>query len=85
MNQRTGFLDFLHKEHRAIWTALKIAEQENLVHMDTETDAISGTNRLLLTYPGLHDVLSLLTNEWAENQNNTEAFHELITYQEVVS
>lgn len=36
---------------------LKIAEKDGLVVIDRETDAVTGTNRLLLAFPGLHDVL----------------------------
>lgn|GEM_PF-2061955 len=54
------------KKNPAIWAKLEYAAQEGLVYIDVDSDAVTASNRLLLTYPDLHEVLSTLINQWAE-------------------
>jgi hypothetical protein len=44
-----------------------------VVVVDEKTDAVTATNRLLLTYPGLHDTLVTLINAWAERTFDSSA------------
>lgn len=63
-----GFVGYLKREQRATWTLLKISEKDGLVVIDPEADAVTGTDRLLLTFPGLHDILTTLINQRAEER-----------------
>ena len=75
-----GFFEYLQREERATWTLLKIVGKDGLVIINPETDAVTATNRLLLTYPGLHEILTTLINQWAEEQQNvSDAFRSLIS------
>jgi hypothetical protein len=66
MSESAGFIEHLKTRQPATWALLKAAASNGLVVIDEETDAVTATNRLLLTYPGLHDNLATLTNAWAE-------------------
>lgn len=59
-------IEHLKTRQPATWALLKAAAADGLVVIDEETDPFTATNRLLLTYPGLHDTLATLTNAWAE-------------------
>ncbi len=60
------FIPHLKSKHRGTWQTLLIAAADGLVVIDEDNDAVTATNRLLFTYPGLHDALQRLTDEWAE-------------------
>ncbi len=60
------FISYLKSKQRGLWQTLLIASADGLVVIDEENDAVTATNRLLLTYPGLHEALQRLTDEWAE-------------------
>ena len=60
------YIDHLKKNEISVWLSIKSAAEEGLIIIDEENDAITATNRLLLTYPGLHEILSYLNNEWVE-------------------
>jgi hypothetical protein len=66
MSEPTGLIEHLKTRQPATWAMLELAALDGLVVIDEETDAVTATNRLLLTYPGLHDILATLTNAWAE-------------------
>lgn len=62
-----GFIDYLKKEQPMVWTLIKqAANTDELFILDEKTDSISVTNRLLFTYPGLHEVLVRIVNQWNE-------------------
>jgi hypothetical protein len=73
MAELEGLVEYLKRKQPATWALLKRAALDGLVIIDEATDAATATNRLLLTYPGLHEILSTLTNAWAECRNDTSA------------
>lgn len=68
----TSYINYLKLEQPEIWQSILRAEKDGLIVIDQETDSVTATNRLLLTYPGLHDVLNLLVEGW--NQKKAERF-----------
>lgn len=63
------FINYLQLEQPGIWSSLLRAEGLGLVHIDRENDAVTATNRLLLTYPDLHEVLNLITESWFKEKS----------------
>jgi len=61
-----GLIEHLKTRQPRTWALLQQAAREGLVAIDEQTDALTATNRLLLTYPGLHDAIATLANAWAE-------------------
>ena len=74
MSQHDSFLAYIRAEHPAIWTSLTSASREGLVQIDEDVGTVTASNRLLLTYPGLHDSIHALMNGWAENKLDAAAF-----------
>ena len=74
MDQSQGFIEYIKKKNHAVWERLEYAAQEGLVYIDIDSDAVTASNRLLLTYPDLHEVLSTLINQWAESADFTFVF-----------
>lgn len=73
------FIPYLKTQHPAVWRTLLIAAADGLVVIDEDNDAVTATNRLLLAYPGLHDFLTRMTDEWAERRVDAEAvFSDLV-------
>lgn len=73
------FIPYLQTRHPAVWRTLLIAAADGLVVIDEANDAVTATNRLLLAYPGLHDFLTRMTDEWAERQVDVGAvFKDLV-------
>ena len=73
MAETEGLVEYLKREQPSTWTLLQQAALTGLVLIDEATDAVTATNRLLLTYPGLHEQLSTLTNSWAERSCDTRS------------
>lgn len=67
---RQGLISELKNQQPLVWQLLQQAEQEGLIVIDESVDAMTPTNRLLWTYPGLHQVLIRIINELTENQNS---------------
>ena len=66
-----GFIKFIQEEQGAIWRIIQRTNKYGeLFHIDEENDAITPSNRLLLTDPSLHEVLCTIINEWAEFRLN---------------
>ena len=65
-----SFLEHLKTQQPSVWALLQQAASEDLIVIDTEGDAITPSNRFLLTYPGLHNVLKRIINSWAEDSCN---------------
>lgn len=82
MNESQGFIEYIKKKTPAVWTKLEYAAQEGLVYIDIDSDAVTASNRLLLTYPDLHEVLSTLINQWAESAGSDHGFSHDILNQE---
>ena len=57
-----------------LWEVIQSAAKEGLIVLDEGSDAITATNRLLLTYPGLHEVLAFITDQWVEAELEQENF-----------
>lgn len=64
---QNGFITYLKAEQPGVWALLLNAQQEGLITIDEEVDAVTATDRLLWTYPGLHEVLIRIINGWAED------------------
>ncbi|BHH82242.1 hypothetical protein [Desulforhopalus sp. 52FAK] len=71
MTESEGFIEYIKTKIPAVWDSLESAAQEGLVYIDLDCDAVTASNRLLLTYPDLHEVLSTLINQWAESADST--------------
>lgn len=74
MIESQGFIGYLKKKNPAVWYSLECAAREGLVYIDIDSDAVTASNRLLLNYPDLHEVLSTLINQWAESADPTFGF-----------
>jgi primosomal protein N' (replication factor Y) len=54
-------------------------EKLKLIIVDEENDAITATNRLLWVYPGIHEALNVIINQWVEKNMDTKTnFNNLI-------
>lgn len=73
MTEPAGLIEHLKTRQLATWALLKTAAANGLVVFDEETDAVTATNRLLLTHLGLHDTLVTLINAWAERAFDSSA------------
>jgi hypothetical protein len=73
MSEPQSLIEHLKTRQPSTWALLQVVALEGLVIIDEETDAITATNRLLLTYPGLHDILATITNAWAERSFDPSA------------
>lgn len=69
LNTQYRFLEYLKSDAPGIWESLKRAEEDGLVHIDKNNDAVTATNRLLLTFPELHNTLNYLTEYWFQRQS----------------
>ena len=67
-----GYVQYVKEQQPQMWASFERAATEGLIFIDEENDAITATNRLLLTYPGLHDVLAMLAQDWALLQGKLE-------------
>ena len=56
----------LQQEQPELWRSIEGAAAEGLMIIDAANDALTATNRLLFTYPGLHEVLAFITDQWVE-------------------
>ena len=77
-----SYIDYLKFKKPQIWASIKNAAQEGLIYIDEANDAVTATNRLLLTYPDLHEVLSMLNDTWAREtaaKTGKDLFSELLT------
>ena len=68
MHETSNFIDYLKSEQPRLWETISHAAAEGLIVIDEENDAVSATNRLLLTYPDLHNVLNLLVDNWVRKK-----------------
>lgn len=64
MTETHTFIDYLKFEQPKIWESISSAAADGLIVIDEGNDAVTATNRLLLTYPDLHTVLNLLVENW---------------------
>jgi hypothetical protein len=79
MTKSQGFIDYIKIKNPSVWASLEYAAQEGLVYVDINSDAVTASNRLLLTYPDLHEILSTLINQWAESAENDHDFlHDIL-------
>jgi hypothetical protein len=69
----TSAIEYLRRRQPSSWALLKMAAAQGLVVIDEDTDSITATNRLLLTYPGLHDVISMIVDSYAERTYDNRA------------
>jgi hypothetical protein len=77
-----GFISYIKIKNPSVWASLEYAAQEGLVYIDVESDAVTASNRLLLTFPDLHEVLSTLINQWAESAEiDHEFLHNILKHE----
>lgn len=82
MAKSHGFIDYIKIRNPSVWASLEYAAQEGLVYIDADSDAVTASNRLLLTYPDLHEVLSTLINQWAESAEIDHGFlHNILNHE----
>jgi hypothetical protein len=77
----TGFLKSVKTTHPDLWDTIEKTSKQGLILIDEENDSITATNRLLFTYPDLHEAISVLINSWEENhlqQNSKTYFNEIM-------
>jgi hypothetical protein len=66
----SGFIDYLKSKEPATWALIKqTAETSDLIVVDEGSDSVTASNRLLWTYPGIHQALSTIINAWNENEH----------------
>ena len=74
-----SYIESLQQEQPLLWHTILSAAKEGLIVIDDENDAVSATNRLLLTYPGLHEILAFLNYQWVEqNLGSVSGLSELL-------
>ncbi len=66
-------LDHLRTRRIPTLAMLQSAGLDGLVLFDEDEDALAASNRLLLNYSGLHEFLSDICDQWAENECDSDA------------
>lgn len=69
MERSNQFIEFIKTSQPKTWALITQAANEGLIFIDEDNDALAPTNRLLLTYPGLHKALCCIINDYAESIN----------------
>jgi hypothetical protein len=68
MTLEKSFIEYVKNKQPAMWDLIRMtAEKDRLIVIDEENDAVTATNRLLWTNPGLHECLSTIVNEWTND------------------
>jgi len=75
MLNEIGFIKSIKQSQPDLWKAILEHTKTGLIVIDEQNDAVTATNRLLITYPDLHLTLSSLINSW--NENNLQKDSEL--------
>lgn len=68
--QTLSFLDNVKQNEPKLWEIIVNASKEGVILIDEQNDSIVPTNRLLWTYPDLHETLMVLINSWSEKNSN---------------
>jgi hypothetical protein len=69
MSDELTFIGKIKKEQPALWEQMVKIAKDGLIVIDEKNDAVTATNRLLWTYPGIHDALSTIINEWSNRHS----------------
>jgi hypothetical protein len=74
MQNSYGFIESIKQTQPALWQSIEENAKTGLIVIDVKNDAVTATNRLLITYPDLHLTLSSLIYSWNEQtlQKNSE-------------
>ncbi|WP_320044650.1 hypothetical protein [uncultured Desulfobacter sp.] len=64
-NNTQGLLVSIKAGAPKLWESLEHAATLGLIFIDEEHDAVTATNRLLLTYPDLHGALNQIIDHWS--------------------
>ncbi|MDX2470972.1 MAG: hypothetical protein QNL04_10400 [SAR324 cluster bacterium] len=72
--QPNSYIEYVKTKEPRMWASLEGAAKEGLIFIDEKNDAITATNRLLLTYPALHEIINYLVGEWKAEQAKTIGF-----------
>ena len=81
MQYSIGFIESIKQTQPALWDSIVANSKTGLIVIDEQNDAVTATNRLLLTYPDLHLTLTSLISSWNEQhlkQNSEQNFKNLI-------
>jgi len=77
--QHAGLLASIKAGAPKLWESLEHAAGLGLIFIDEEHDAVTATNRLLLTYPDLHGVLNQIIDHWSSQaEADMDAFNEIL-------
>lgn len=68
----SGLLMHIKKDAPKLWRSLKLAQADGLLFIDEKTDAITATNRLLFTYPDLHETINQIVDHWTLRKDDIE-------------
>lgn len=64
----SGLLRSIEQQAPKLWAAFTAAADEGLIFIDEANDAITASNRLLLTFPDLHDMISHIVDHWTRHR-----------------
>ena len=81
MQHSVKFIESIKQTQPQLWQSIEVNAKTGLIVIDEESDAITATNRLLLTYPDLHLTITSLINSWNDQnlkKNSEENFKNLI-------
>ncbi|PCI29574.1 MAG: hypothetical protein COB67_03620 [SAR324 cluster bacterium] len=77
METEQTYISYLKLEQPQIWLSILRASEDGLIFVDEDHDSVTATARLLLTYPDLHEVLNMLTENWIKLKSE-ETGHNLL-------
>lgn len=67
-----GLLQSIRQDAPKLWAAFTLAAGHGLIFIDEANDAITASNRLLLTYPDLHEMTCQIIDHWAHHRAETK-------------
>jgi hypothetical protein len=67
----SGILASMKEDAPNLWDALEKAQSNGLIFIDEIHDSITATNRLLLTYPDLHEMINQIVDHWTWKGSDT--------------
>jgi hypothetical protein len=67
------FIGKIKKEQPALWEQIVTISKDGLIIVDEENDAVTATNRLLWTYPGIHDALATIVDQWSNKHSQKDS------------
>lgn len=68
----SGLLQSIKQQAPNLWAAFANAADEGLIFIDEANDAITASNRLLLTFPDLHEMICHIVDHWTHHRPEAE-------------